>query len=255
MKKAIALLSMTVFSTLSLSNEYVAIINSEYTVGDVDEKPVEPIKEISGLIVHLLATSSEHLREEGDINNTSSSTWASYYGETKDIAITSVIPEYATTYESGNINWFNSSQRIYINNHSGCTNGDYANAHIQYLDKNNQVVFWTNVFEYGTYGSQMTYGKLEDMSDAIQSPLEAPYPVVRGILSFEENNNKVIFEKDADYTGPGVLGWELNDVDVSSIAKVKLNSSILKTEASNGCSSNYHMWLLKDGESYQDILN
>lgn len=259
MKKKIILLSMAIISSYSFAEEYVVIVdkNSNYTSGNVESKPIEPEKpkEISGLIVYMLASGYEHLRAEADINNTSSSTWNSYYGETKDLAITSVFPERYTARPTGEINWFNPNQKIYIRSQSGCTNGDYANAHVQYLDKNDEVVFWTNTYKYGSYGTQMRYGKLEDMSDEINPGLVDPYPVKRGILSFDVENNKVKFEKDPDYSGTTTLGWELDNIDVSSIVKIKLNTSILRAEASNGCASTYHMWVLKDGEKYQDIIN
>jgi hypothetical protein len=259
MKKKIILLSMAIISSYSFAEEYVVIVDgdSKYISGNVENKPIEPEKpkEISGLIVYMLASGYEHLRAEADINNTSSSTWNSYYGETKDVAITSVFPEGYTANPKGEINWFNPAQQIYIRSQSGCTDSDYANAHVQYLNKDNEVVFWTNTYKYGSYGTQMRYGKLEDMSDAINPGVIDPYPVKRGILSFDVENNKVKFEKDPDYSGTTTLGWELNNVDISSIKKIKLNSSVLRTDASNGCSATYHMWVLKEGEKYQDIIN
>jgi len=134
--------------------------------------------------------------------------------------------------KTGTINWFNPDKTQELIFSEGCSGGDTASVDIEYLDNNNDVVFWLRTRPYGTYGLYLNYGTEPNFGGAVDPGITGPYPALIGDLSFDKNTNTVNYNslRDTNY----VNNWQINDIDVSSIAKIKLVYTDVKTVYTGG---------------------
>lgn len=250
-KGMLMLSSLMAFS--AYASDFVVIVDKEskYEV-NLPPEVVEPEK--SGVLINIMATGYEHMRSEASFTDTSARHWNEYYSETKDLAIVSITLEKNVIRPSGVINWFNPNQDLYVHAQKGCTDSDYAVTHVQYLDDSDNVIFWFKTAGYA-YTSTMTYGKLADASDVNTTTADGSHPIVEGVFSFDKANNKVTYTKGSSVSAKKINDWELTNVDVNAIKKIKLVSSTVVADRTDGCLAGMYMWALKDGESQPTVFD
>lgn len=194
-------------------NKTLTVTESQQEIGSFDPRV--------GYIIALDATAGDN--SQYDVTRTDVSTWEDHFGQTYDIVINSAVKNGVTINNTGVINWFNPNKVLYNFAGEGCDSRDYAHNDIEYLDENDNIVFYTSVRSYGSFGSSMYYGKASDRSDITQAGWTGPYPAVHGRYYFNEANQTVNFNHigSTNY----INSWGLTNVDVSSIRKIRLSYS------------------------------
>jgi hypothetical protein len=191
----------------------ITVSESQQEIGTFDPRV--------GYIIALDATAGDN--SQYDVTRTDVSTWEDHFGQTHDIVINAAVKNGITINNTGVINWFNPNKVLYHFSGEGCDSRDYAHNDIEYLDENDNIVFYTGVRSYGSFGSSMYYGKANDKSDITQANWTGPYPAVHGRYYFDEANQTVNFNHigSTNY----INSWGLTNVDVSRIRKIRLSYS------------------------------
>ncbi|OMH38247.1 LamG-like jellyroll fold domain-containing protein [Motiliproteus sp. MSK22-1] len=202
---------------------------------DVFQQQLDIAPLTGGYLINLFATSGSTDPGSNDINQTSADGWEDSYGATAQIAVTKATTGGVSINHSGVVDWFDPSRILYLDSRESNWGPDSAASTIDYLDSNGNIVFWTKTFSYGQYGSNMSFGTSQDHSNGTNRGHTGIYPKIRGKLIFDQHANTVSFTKHENGSGGRVNSWELTDVDVSSIRKIRLtDSSVQSTYTSYG---------------------
>lgn len=212
-----------VLNKTEVENQTIVLLEEQLSIGTLD---------INGFIYLQHSTNSEDQRNAHDVTKTGNAHWEGNFGQTYDIVINGVSAVNQNLTNTGIINWFNPDKEIAFNFSKGCWNGDLSNTGIEYLDENNNVIFWHSTGVYNTYGLYMTYGKLPNFQGGINPGVVGQHPAAHGILKFDKVGNKVNYvnSQGTHY----VNSWELTGIDVNSIKKIRIAYSNVVTKYSGG---------------------
>lgn len=192
-----------------------------------------------------------------DKTQTSHPQWEHNFGLTKDFALTASSYANQTINADGYVNWFDPDQTYRMSVMKACYalehGSDKAVSHIRYLDKDNNIVFWTKSFDHESkapYGTHFTYGKAADESDVHYTGTGvATWPYVDGNIKFDKENGTVSFNNLIQNTSYSMENWTLSGVDVKSITRIQLVSSNVVTLYTGGtCGANVRLYIEDDAE-------
>lgn len=204
----------------------ITISDSQQNVGTFDD--------IIGDIINFRAQNDQSALDNSDVTKTNNPYWEEKFGKTYDIVINEVALINKEINKTGIIDWFNPNKQIQYSFGEGCWDGDFAHNDIEYLDENNNIVFWTKTRSFETYGSSFYYGKKADFSDSTLASHVGPYPAVHGFLDFDIENKTVNYSKHTDNNY--INNWSLSNIDVDSIRKIRLSyTKVLATYTGGSC--------------------
>jgi hypothetical protein len=202
------------------------------TIGSTEEQQAIGTYDILGFIYLLRSQHNTSALNINDVTKVNEPTWNDYFGQTYDIVINGVSYANQRLSNTGVIEWFNPDKRLYLNFGEGCWTNDVAHGDIEYLDENNNVVFWHRTRSYGSYGLYATYGTQPNFAGGIDPGFVGPYPAFRGWLSFDKDARTVTYTKNA--SNNYVNSWQLTNIDVESIKKIRVAYSNVMTTYTGG---------------------
>lgn len=234
MKKGMLIISLFL-SGYSFADYKAVLINNNNLY---ETELPEPIIPITGYLMMLYSVENSATRNANDVTKINEPTWEEKFGNTKDLVINEVSGQNDNINQSGVINWFDSSRKLKIAMRQACWSSDKADTDIEYLDSNDNIVFWTKTRYKQNFKLRFTYGKASDFSDSKEAVSTASYPNVNGFLSFDAKNKTVSYNHENE-SKTLFQPWTLTNVDVSSIKKIRLSSSNVVTTYYGGTCGAY----------------
>lgn len=243
MKKTFFLGGLILLSNIAFGN-YKVIISSDHNTYNVEEKKPP----MYGYLIDLYSINNSSHRAAHDVTNTSHPDWEDNFSLTKDLVINRVSSYNQRITNTGVINWFDDEKKIRIEAQQACQSNDYAHSSIEYLDENDNIIFWTKTGDYNAYGTNMSYGKEANFSDAKNTSVVGQHPIVHGFLVFNKELETVSFDSLDSSSNYGMRSWILSNVEVSKIKKIRLSSSNVMTTYSAGttCGAQLRLKIEKD---------
>lgn len=205
-----------------------------------------------GILLSL--TSQQNTDELNKYNKTQTShpDWEHNFGLTKDFTLTSSTYANQPVVADGYVNWFDPDETYRMAVMKACSGGDVAESHIRYLDKDNNVVFWTKSFANNSkapYGTHFTYGKAADESDVHYTGTPGRWPYVDADMTFDKENGIVSFKSNVTGENYGMSDWTLSGVNVAAITRIQLVSSRVVTDYTGGtCGAHVRIYIEDDAE-------
>lgn len=242
MKKTM-FLSFSLFVSFNTVAEYNVIINSEHNIYQIEKKK-EPIH---GYIIDLYSINNSSFRDQHDVTETTNSNWTESFGLTKDLVLNEVSSFNEKITKTGIINWFDPEKKMSIEMQQACQSNDLATSDIEYIDKDNNTIFWIKSRNRGAYGTDLLYGKKADFSDINYTGTVALYPIVHGDLIFNIKDKTVSFDAYINHPNYNMEDWVLSNVEVDKIEKIRLSSSsVMTTYGGSTCGAQVRMKILKN---------
>lgn len=234
---------MLVLSSSTYAN-YVVVVDKEE---NGSYQITEPEMVRKGFIIDFISISSAENRNAHDVTQVTNPHWEEHFGTTSDLVLNgvtgnTVISEAAAGKDI--IEWFDPNKTLKFVVQKACQGGDFAESDIQYLDKDDNVIFWTRTITESAYGTYLIYGTSSDYSNGVNSGDNSTHPIVEGDLNFDVENKSVSYTNKSP-SNYSTNDWTLTNVDVGLITKIKLDHAKIYSSYTGGtCGANLKLEIL-----------